>query len=128
HTTLKVNAAIEEATVFDDGLSLYQAAQANGLEGIVAKQRHSIYESGRRVRTWLKIKTSQADEFVVAGYTSGTGWRSESLGSLILGSYDRNGKLGYAGHVGTGFDANSLADMLRRLKPLRTDKNPFSEP
>src|SRR5205085_3689832 len=54
HTTLKVNAAIEEATVFDDGLSLYQAAQANGLEGIVAKQRHSIYESGRRVRTWLK--------------------------------------------------------------------------
>jgi bifunctional non-homologous end joining protein LigD len=128
HATLVPNATIEETAVFDDGLELFSVAQANGLEGIVAKQRQSLYESGRRVRTWLKIKTSQADEFVVAGYTTGTGWRSDSLGSLILGSYDSSGKLRYAGHVGTGFDASSLEDMLRRLRPLRSSRNPFSEP
>jgi bifunctional non-homologous end joining protein LigD len=128
HDALQPNETIEEAAVFDDGLSLFHAAQANGLEGIVAKQRDSLYESGRRVRTWLKIKTAQADEFVVAGYTTGTGWRSDSLGSLILGSYDERGKLKYAGHVGTGFDANSLDDMLRRLRPVRTTRSPFDEP
>jgi bifunctional non-homologous end joining protein LigD len=68
----------------------------------VAKKRDSLYELGQRVRTWLKINTSQSDEFVIAGYTTGTGWRADTLGSLLLGTYDPAGRLRYAGHVGTG--------------------------
>ncbi len=127
HVALAPMGGIEEVARFDDGMSLFQAAQAQHLEGIVAKKRDSIYEPGRRVRTWLKMKTSQTDEFVVAGYTMGTGRRSPTLGSLILGSYDDRGRLRYAGHVGTGFDEASLADMLRRLQSLRWTTSPFDE-
>jgi bifunctional non-homologous end joining protein LigD len=119
---------VEEVAVFDDGQNLYRVAESQGLEGVVAKQRESLYEAGKRVRTWLKIKTSQADEFVVVGYTAGSGRRSETLGSLILGSYDAQGKLRYAGHVGTGFDEAGLADMLGRLKPIRRATSPLDEP
>jgi bifunctional non-homologous end joining protein LigD len=120
--------ALEEVTVFDDGASLYRAAQSQHLEGVVAKLRDSLYEPGKRVRTWLKVKTNQSDEFVIVGYTEGTGRRTETLGSLILGSYDASGKLRYAGHVGTGFDEASLQDMLRRLKPLLRSSSPLDEP
>jgi bifunctional non-homologous end joining protein LigD len=128
HAVLAPIGGLEEVQTFDDGLSLFKAAQANHLEGIVAKKRDSLYEPGRRVRTWLKMKTSLADEFVIAGYTTGTGRRSETLGSLILGSYDDRGKLLYAGHVGTGFDEAGLQDMLRRLKPLERATSPFDSP
>jgi bifunctional non-homologous end joining protein LigD len=128
HAVLAPIGGAEEVAVFDDGVSLFRAAETNGMEGVVAKKRDSIYEPGKRVRTWLKVKTSRTDEFVIVGYTSGTGRRSETLGSLILGSYDEHGKLRYAGHVGTGFDEAGLQDMLRRLQPLRRKTSPLDEP
>jgi bifunctional non-homologous end joining protein LigD len=127
HAVLAPLGGLQEVTAFDDGTRLLQAAREQGFEGVVAKKRDSAYEPGARVRTWLKIKTSLADEFVVVGYTLGTGRRSETLGSLILGSHDRAGKLRYAGHVGTGFDEASLTDMLARLKPLRRSTSPLDE-
>jgi bifunctional non-homologous end joining protein LigD len=128
HAVLAPVGGAEEVTPFDDGLSLYQAAQANGLEGVVAKKRDSVYEPGRRVRTWLKVKTSRSDEFVVVGYTAGTGHRSQTLGSLILASFDESGRLRYAGHVGTGFNEAALRDMLERLRPLRRQTSPLEGP
>ena len=128
HAVLAPLDGIEEVSHFDDGLSLFRTAQSEGLEGVVAKKRDSLYEPGQRVRIWLKVKTSQADEFVVVGYTTGTGRRAETLGSLILGYNDSEGRLRYAGHVGTGFDEASLQDMLRRLRPLRRRTSPLDEP
>lgn len=128
HEVLAELDGIEETAVFDDGEMLFRAAQASHLEGIVAKRRDSIYEPGRRVRTWLKIKTSLSDEFIIAGYTLGTGRRTETLGSLVLGSYDQRGRLHYSGHVGTGFDESSLRETLLRLQPLRRAHSPFDEP
>jgi bifunctional non-homologous end joining protein LigD len=128
HAVLASIGICEEVGAFDDGLSLFRAAQENHLEGVVAKKRDSLYEPARRVRTWLKIKTSQADEFVVVGYTAGTGRRSETLGSLILGSYDDAGRLRYAGHVGTGFDEAGLNAVLERLRPLSRKTSPLDEP
>jgi bifunctional non-homologous end joining protein LigD len=128
HAVLAPIGGLQEVVGFDDGQSLFRAAQANGLEGIVAKKRDSLYEPGRRVRTWLKIKTSQSDEFVIAGYTTGTGRRADALGSLILGTYDAAGRLRYAGHVGTGFDEASLKHVLERLRPLRRATSPFDKP
>jgi bifunctional non-homologous end joining protein LigD len=109
---------------FDDGDALYHAAQQQGLEGIVAKRRDSRYQPGRRSPDWLKIKTHGRQEFVIAGYTSGQGRRSGTLGSLILG-YWRDGKLGYAGNVGTGFTDDEIDRLLAQLKPLERKDPPF---
>ena len=90
-----------------DGKKLFALAQKRGLEGIMAKRRDSEYESGRRTRDWLKIKTQKRQEFVIGGWTEPRGSRS-GFGALIVGYYEK-GKLIYAGHVGTGFDAKMLA-------------------
>jgi bifunctional non-homologous end joining protein LigD len=127
HATLASLDGLEEVGGFDDGTGLFRAAQEQGLEGVVAKKRDSVYEAGKRVRTWLKVKTSLADEFVVLGYTLGSGRRTETLGSLILGTHDGSGKLRYAGHVGTGFNERSLEDVLALLKPLRRATSPLDE-
>ncbi|MBV9597187.1 MAG: non-homologous end-joining DNA ligase [Chloroflexi bacterium] len=127
HAVLAPLGGIEEVAAFDDGARLFQAAGEQGFEGVVAKKRDSVYEPGARVRTWLKVKTSLTDDFVVVGYTLGTGRRSETLGSLILGSYDQARTLRYAGHVGTGFDEASLSDMLVRLTPLHRATSPLGE-
>jgi bifunctional non-homologous end joining protein LigD len=58
HGVLAPLGGLEEVGVFDDGTQLRQAAQQQGLEGIVAKKRDSVYEAGARVRTWLTVKTS----------------------------------------------------------------------
>jgi bifunctional non-homologous end joining protein LigD len=110
-----------------DGETAFQAAVDNGLEGLVAKKRDSVYESGRRSKSWMKIKATQEAEFVIAGYTEGGGWRAGTFGSLLLGYYDDSGKLIYAGHVGTGFDDKTLRLLKEQLEALRTDERPFAE-
>jgi bifunctional non-homologous end joining protein LigD len=112
----------------EDGEIAFEAAVENGLEGLVAKKISSPYESGRRSKNWLKIKGTQEAEFVVAGYTEGGGWRANTFGSLLLGYYDDQGKLVYAGHVGTGFDDRTLRLLKEKLEAVRTDESPFSEP
>jgi bifunctional non-homologous end joining protein LigD len=63
HAVLAPLDGIEEVGTFDDGERLLAAARQQGLEGVVAKQRDSVYQPGTRVRTWLKVKTSLSDEF-----------------------------------------------------------------
>jgi bifunctional non-homologous end joining protein LigD len=106
------------------GEEMLEAARENGLEGIVAKRASSRYES-RRSREWLKIKIGNQQEFVIGGFTEPQGGR-EYFGALVLGVYDE-GKLRWAGNVGTGFDQNTLAGLHARLKPLVTRKCPFAE-
>jgi bifunctional non-homologous end joining protein LigD len=83
----------------EDGEAAFIAAAEFGLEGLIAKRRDSVYESGKRSRNWLKIKATQEQEFVVGGYTGGEGGRADTFGSLLLGYYE-DGKLRY---VGRGF-------------------------
>ena len=113
----------------EDGVTAFEAARDLGLEGVIAKRRDSTYESGKRSRSWLKVKATQEQEFVIGGYTGGEGSRSDTFGSLLLGYYDGEGKDGlrYVGHVGTGFDDRRLIDLKSRLESLRTDANPFSD-
>jgi bifunctional non-homologous end joining protein LigD len=109
----------------DDGRALYEAALANGFEGVIAKRRDSKYEAGRRSSAWLKVKSVQSAEFVIGGYTKGKGSR-EPMGAMLLG-YWSGGKLHYAGHAGSGFDDRTLADVQSRLEALRTTACPFAE-
>jgi bifunctional non-homologous end joining protein LigD len=109
----------------DDAEQLYRAALAQGFEGIVAKRRDSIYEAGKRARTWLKLKAARSSEFLIGGYTRGNGAR-EPLGALLLGYLDGKA-LRYAGHVGSGLDEDSIAKFLKRSARLKRTATPFSE-
>ena len=110
-----------------DGVTAFEVAQQHGLEGIVAKRRDSVYESGRRSRAWVKVKSRTSDEFVVGGYAAGEGGRAHTFGSLLVGQFEADGRLRYATHVGSGFTDRTLAELRTRLDALRTDEAPFSE-
>src|SRR5919199_567107 len=122
----KRNRTVRLSEAFDDGAALLQAAKRQQLEGIMAKRLDSKYAVGRRTREWLKIKTHGQQEFVVAGYTKGTGRRASSFGSLVLGYY-RGGELVYAGNVGTGFNSKEIDKLLDKLRPLKRSTSPFRE-
>ena len=106
------------------GKDLLEAARALDLEGVVAKRAGSAYES-RRSRGWLKIKIANEQEFAIGGFTQPQGSR-DYFGALVLGVYE-DGKLRWAGNVGTGFDQKLLADLYARLKLLVTEECPFAE-
>ena len=120
------NHTIRLSETFDDGQALYDAAKQQGLEGVLAKRLDSRYAVGRRTHDWLKVKTHHEQEFVVAGYTKGTGRRASSFGSLVL-AYYRGGELVYAGNVGTGFSSKEIDKLLDTLRPLRRSTSPFRE-
>ena len=109
-----------------DGFTAFQACVASGMEGLVAKRVDSRYEPGRRSKSWLKIKTTLTSEFVVCGYTQGTGSRNSTFGSIILGYYDK-GRLVYAGGCGTGFNERILREMIQQFQQLETGASPFAK-
>jgi bifunctional non-homologous end joining protein LigD len=109
-----------------DGEALYSAALATGFEGVMAKRRDSRYQPGRRSPSWRKIKAKVSAEFVIGGYTTGKGAR-EPLGALLVGYWEKKGKLRFASHVGTGFDGATLAELQRRFRPLKAAKKPFAD-
>jgi bifunctional non-homologous end joining protein LigD len=120
------NRCVRLSETFDDGASLLEAAEEQGLEGILAKRLDSRYVESRRTHDWLKIKTHGEQEFVIAGFTKGTGRRASSFGSLVLGYY-RGGELVYAGNVGTGFSSKEIDKLLDKLRPLKRPTSPFPE-
>jgi bifunctional non-homologous end joining protein LigD len=105
------------------GKALFDMAQKTGLEGIVAKKRASFYEE-RRSREWLKIKIRKRIECVIGGYTEPEGTRAH-FGSVVLGLYDKKGRLIHVGQAGSGFNQKSLDEISKILKKLETKKNPF---
>ena len=66
-------------------------------------------------------------EFVIVGWSDPEGSRPH-LGALLLGYYTNEGKLIYAGRVGTGMPVKVLADLRRRLDPLTRKTSPLSVP
>ena len=103
---------------------LLKEAARLGLEGIIAKRAGSLYEIGRRSGTWLKCKISSEQEFVIGGYTPPEGSRRH-IGALLVGYY-QDGKLMYAGKVGTGFNARKLAELHALFQPRLAAACPFA--
>ncbi|SFG59235.1 bifunctional non-homologous end joining protein LigD [Actinopolymorpha cephalotaxi] len=97
-----------------------------GLEGVVAKRLSAPYEPGRRSASWVKVKNLRTQEVVIAGWRVGEGSRAGTFGALLCGVYDE-GRLVYAGRVGTGFDQHKLADLTARLAPLEQRTQPFDQ-
>ncbi len=94
-----------------------------GLEGVIGKRKNSTYVS-RRSPNWIKLKCSQRQEFVIGGYTDPQGTRV-GIGSLLLGFYDEEKMLRYAGNVGTGFSDKTLRDLKAKLDTVAAAGNPF---
>ena len=107
-----------------EGIALFRAALARGVEGIVAKDGSSRYLSGHRGGEWLKIKARLRQEAVIGGFTRPRGKRA-GLGALLLGVYD-DGALTYVGRAGTGFTDEQLASLRARLEPLIAGTSPFA--
>lgn len=103
-----------------------QKACELGLEGLIGKEAHSVYASGRS-KSWIKLKCRQRQDFVIGGYTPPRGSRP-GFGALLVGFYDPCGKLRYAGKVGTGFDDALLAGLSRKMAGLKTKASAFENP
>ena len=109
----------------DNGSAMLNVAKRNHLEGVVAKRLDSRYLPGNRSPNWLKVKVIFGQEFVIGGWVPEKGVNHDRVGSLLVGYYDRDGQLRYAGGVGTGFNAALHASVTRELKARATKTNPF---
>jgi bifunctional non-homologous end joining protein LigD len=107
------------------GPEFHRIACEHGVEGIVSKRTDGRYEPDRR--SWLKIKCLNREEFVVIGWSDPEGSRHR-IGALLLGYYTPQGRLTYAGRVGTGMPVAELERLWQRLQPLVIDKMPLTEP
>jgi bifunctional non-homologous end joining protein LigD len=107
-----------------DAAMLFQLAQQQGLEGILAKRRLSTYQE-RRTDDWLKIKTEMRQECVVCGWKESDG-AGRLIKSLSLGVYEGK-KMVFAGTAGSGFNERSERDVLTQLQELPKAKMPFKE-
>jgi bifunctional non-homologous end joining protein LigD len=106
------------------GADVLAASEENGLEGVVAKRLESPYRPGLRSPDWRKIKNFRTQSVVVGGWRPGQGRRTGTIGSLLVGVPDDEGRLVFVGHVGTGFSDQDLIDLQRMFTARKT--SPFS--
>ena len=104
----------------EKGITFYELAKSQDLEGIVAKRKDSIYLQGKRTKDWIKIKNMQDDDFVVCGYI----FKENHMVSLVLGQYE-NDKLMYKGHVTMGVRGVAF-EKIKKEKSI--SNHPFDEP
>jgi bifunctional non-homologous end joining protein LigD len=109
-----------------DGEAFRAAACREGLEGVVSKRSEAPYAPGDR-GVWVKSKCLNRAEFVIVGWSEPEGSRT-LLGALLLGYYSPDGRLLYAGRVGTGMSEDTLRMLHSRLTPLSTPKSPLAVP
>jgi bifunctional non-homologous end joining protein LigD len=107
-----------------DGVDFYKEACRKGWEGLIAKRADSPYVTSRS-RDWLKFKCEHGQELVIGGFTAPRRSREE-FGALLLGYYDGDGDLIYAGKVGTGFDRATLHELGAQMRKLKRDTRPFA--
>ncbi|WP_420451591.1 hypothetical protein [Ilumatobacter sp.] len=131
------------------GEALLAATAEQRLEGVIAKRLDSTYRPGTRSTSWLKVKNRTRTTLTIGGFTTGTGRRSSTFGSLLVGidvqaaandpvlvrALDAAAPGGpggpglrFAGGVGTGFDGSTLEALTARLRGLRSDACPFDPP
>jgi bifunctional non-homologous end joining protein LigD len=99
---------------------MVSAVRKQGLEGVVAKRKDSLYEPGKRTGSWAKLRINRGQEFVVGGFTPGV----HGLDSVIVGYY-RGKDLFYVARTRNGFVPATRRSIYEKLKPLVTDKCPF---
>lgn len=108
----------------EHGVTLFDAAKAQGLEGIVGKRSGSPYLPGRRSPDWRKIAVKRRLRAIVGGYLPGEGGRAATFGSILVGLNDEEG-LRWIAAVGSGFDEAALAAFSGALRQMERPTSPF---
>lgn len=115
---------------FDDGDQLLAATAEQGVEGVVSKRRSSPYRAGKRSADWRKLAHRVSRSVVVGGWrpeVGSSGSTSQArLGAVLVGVPDGAGGWRFAGRVGSGLAGRAGERLLRLLRPLGADDNPFS--
>ena len=96
----------------------------HGAEGVIAKQLSAPYRPGERVGM-VKVKRVRTIDAVVLGWRPGK--EPGTVGSLILGLYDKSGHLREVGHT-SGFSAKQKRELVDRLAPYETGERGSGEP
>lgn len=109
----------------EKGQAFLASVEALGLEGIIAKKADAPYRAGRS-QLWLKLKADRSADFVIVGFTEPKGGRG-GFGALQIADLV-NGRLVYAGRVGTGFNEAQLAEYRAMLDPLVRAEPPCDGP
>jgi len=107
-----------------NGKALHQKAVELQQEGVMAKTKNGLYYPGGRNKDWLKLKVPKYANFVICGYTKGTGWRADTMGAIVLGKPE-NGTLRWVGCAGSGFQVKVLQDLYEALQRIKTDESSF---
>jgi DNA ligase D-like protein (predicted ligase) len=100
---------------------LIRSVRDQGLEGLVAKRRKTVYEAGQRSGAWRKMRVNRGQEFVIGGYTVGP----KNFDALIFGYYEGD-KLIYVARTRNGFTPALRDRLFQRLRRLETAKCPFA--
>ena len=111
--------------IVGDGAAFFKQIEKFRLEGMMAKRAASHYAQ-RRSADWLKVKTVERSEVVVAGYTAPRGSRSH-FGALVVGLY-RDKDFHYVAHIGAGFNQRTLEKIYKLMQPLKLKKSAFVDP
>ncbi|MFD1257287.1 DNA ligase D [Mucilaginibacter terrae] len=111
--------------IIGKGTNLLVEAQKKGWEGVIGKDKESIYDGGRRSDRWLKFKIQASQEAIICGFTAPKGSRKH-IGSLILG-VQQGENIKYVGNCGSGFSGETLEDLFGKLQPIITDEKSFPE-
>ena len=101
-----------------DGLSALREAARLGLEGIMAKERESLYLPGKRSKAWLKFKVRREGTVVLGGYAYRRGL------ALLMGAC-RGEHLHYLGKVGTGFSQRQEEELIELCAQFQNAQCPF---
>jgi bifunctional non-homologous end joining protein LigD len=109
----------------EDGRVVFEHARKLHLEGIISKQRNAPYRSGRS-DNFIKSKTHDEQEFVVAGFAPSAAM-PRAVGALVA-AFHEDGKLRYAGRIGTGYTRDTAHDLWKRLEKLRVERPPIALP
>jgi len=107
------------------GEKLFAAMCKAGQEGIISKRADAAYR-GDRTTSWLKVKCTRRQEFVIVGWTPSAA-RGRSFRALLLAQH-RDGELVYAGKVGTGFNQDNMAMLAEKLEARERDTAPVAVP
>jgi bifunctional non-homologous end joining protein LigD len=106
------------------GNDVYARACDLKLEGIVSKRADAPYRSGRQT-SWLKSKCGMEQEFVIIGWRP-SDKKGRAFSSLLL-AVREEGKLRYAGRVGSGYSGARLEALEKEFKRLSRSRSPVDD-
>ena len=110
---------IQLCTSMEDGKRLLNYVKKKQWEGIVLKEKTSVYHEGRKSTAWKKLKITQKIEAFVIGVT----FRGERVNSLILGMMEE-GSWHYIGKVSSGLTQKEIELITNWVSSVQVGKPP----